>query len=542
MGKAKGDDQDMKAAQYWADYLKAYGVREVFGLPGTESLELVEASRRAGLDFWLTHHESTAAFMASMRGHLTGTPGVALATRGPGATNLTSGIGAAHLDRMPLLAVTGDHAVEPGAPTHQRLPLAELFAPITRASVQVSAESLPQDLPKLLAAATGDLPGPAFLAFPAPETSKEIAVAPPKTIDRSTSTRRSVPDLTPVIDYIRGSKRAMIIAGVGVSFERAGAELVQLAEALNCPVADTPQMKGWFPNDHPLYLGTYGTHRDQTIVELAQQSDLVLACGLDSVEFLKPCKGIGPVVSLSPTEVADPGLPAELVVSGPLREIFAALASEAEASESWPDGTAAELRASILDALIPKSETSPSGAMWPQAVVSELQHALPSDGIITVDVGSHKLLMVLQWQSTSPNTFLNSSGISAMGTGIPFGLAAKITYPSQPVVSVIGDGGYLMYTGELELLARSGLPVVVVVMNDQSLYSIKIKQLRRSFPPVGTEFSDVSIANIACDFGLFARRVTNRQECAAALREALQAERPAVIEAVIDPEGYDYSQ
>jgi acetolactate synthase-1/2/3 large subunit len=167
---------------------------------------------------------------------------------------------------------------------------------------------------------------------------------------------------------------------------------------------------------------------------------------------------------------------------------------------------------------------------------------MPADGVVSVDVGSHKLLMVLQWIARQPQSFLNSSGISSMGSGIPFALAAKLTWPERPVAAVIGDGGFLMYTGQLAALARVEGPLLVVVMADAALYSIKIKQLQRNYPPVGTDFPPVAIAAIARDFGLCAERVTSRAECRAAFAAGMRADRPTVVEAVIDPTGYGYSQ
>jgi acetolactate synthase-1/2/3 large subunit len=526
------------AARYWARQLRGYGVTRVFGLPGTETIELIEAAREEGLDFFLTHHEATAAFAAGMVGQLTRVPGVCIASGGPGSTNLVSGIAAAHLDRRPLLAVIGDHEHAPGLPRHQRLPL-ELFASIARASARVTAGSLASELPRLVRATVGDPPGPAVLSFPTPEAMKVMPEAEP-TRPEPTVRPPAMPDLTPAIKAIAGSRRAMIIVGLGVANASAGTELVRFAERLGCPVADTPQAKGWFPNSHPLFAGTYATHHNESIVALANASDLVIAVGLDSVEFLRPWQIASPVLSLAATGSAEKALPTKLTIEGPLAPMLDALASAAQPYGTHPPGAAAACRVTVLEGLVPASERA--GVLWPQTVITELRRALPADGVVTVDVGSHKLLMVLQWTTDLPNTFLNTSGLSSMGTGLPFAIAAKLTWPERPVAAVIGDGGYLMYAGELATLERTGLPIVIVVMNDAALFSIKIKQLRRSYPPVGTEFAGVAVADIARSFGLCAERVTGRAECARAFAAALARDRPTVIDASIDPSGYELSQ
>jgi acetolactate synthase I/II/III large subunit len=532
----------LKAANYWAGYLKARGVERIFGLPGTESLELTEAIRAVGLEFFLTHHESTAAFLAAMSGHLTRTPGVCLATRGPGAMNLTSGIAAAFLDRMPLLAVTGDHGTDRQLPSHQRLPLTDFFAPITRASIRVQADILPEQMALAFAAGSGPPSGPVFLAFPGSETAKEIEVPPLVDLTPPFSSEPEAPDLTSVLDTLAAARRPMIVAGLGIPNCDASAELMTLVERLHCPVADTPQMKGCFPNDHRLYAGTFATHRDQSVTALANTADLILTLGLDSVEFLKRWSLTPPVISLTGDGLHDPAIPSRIVVDGPLPEMLRQLAAETRRADGWSSDEIAGCRAETLTSIMPPVSDDGRNTLWPQTVVSELQVAMPADGVVSVDVGSHKLLMVLQWIAREPQSFLNSSGISSMGSGIPFALAAKLTWPDRPVAAVIGDGGFLMYTGQLEALAGVAGPLLVIVMADAALYSIKIKQLQRNYPPVGTDFQPVAIAAIARDFGLHAERVTNRAECRAALAAGMRADRPTVIEAVIDPIGYHYSQ
>jgi acetolactate synthase-1/2/3 large subunit len=210
---------------------------------------------------------------------------------------------------------------------------------------------------------------------------------------------------------------------------------------------------------------------------------------------------------------------------------------------AWPRDEVAAYRTRFLGSLIPPNSDEGRGRMWPQTVVATLREILPDDGVVSVDVGSHKLLMVLQWPVRRPRTFLSSSGLSSMGTGVPFALAAKLAQPEHPVVAVIGDGGFLMYAGEMATLARLGVPVVIVVMADAALYSIKIKQVRRSYAPTGTEIvPEVGIADVARSFGLQAERVSSAAALAGALRRALGADRPTVVEALIDPAGYEHSQ
>jgi acetolactate synthase-1/2/3 large subunit len=438
--------------------------------------------------------------------------------------------------------VTGDHGTDRQLPSHQRLPLTDFFAPITRASIRVQADILPEQMALAFAAGSGPPSGPVFLAFPGSETAKEIEVPPLVDLTPPFSSEPEAPDLTSVLDALAAARRPMIVAGLGIPNCDASAELMTLVERLHCPVADTPQMKGCFPNDHRLYAGTFATHRDQSVTALANTADLILTLGLDSVEFLKRWSLTPPVISLTGDGLHDPAIPSRIVVDGPLPEMLRQLAAETRRADGWSSDEIAGCRAETLTSIMPPVSDDGRNTLWPQTVVSELQVAMPADGVVSVDVGSHKLLMVLQWIAREPQSFLNSSGISSMGSGIPFALAAKLTWPDRPVAAVIGDGGFLMYTGQLEALAGVAGPLLVIVMADAALYSIKIKQLQRNYPPVGTDFQPVAIAAIARDFGLHAERVTNRAECRAALAAGMRADRPTVIEAVIDPIGYHYSQ
>lgn len=536
----------MKAALRFARILAERGVPRVFGHPGTESIELIEAIREAGIGFVLTHHEATAAFAASMTGRLTGVPGIAVTTAGPGATNVASGVAQAFLDRMPSIVVTADHAHGERQPRHQRLP-PDLYAPIAKATVRVTAANVATELPRALDLALAPPQGPVYVTFPSAEMTKEAVEAASSSAAARSATApppaaRPTPDLAAAERAIAGAKRPVIIAGLGVANACAEGAFLRFAEALGAPVADTPQSRGCIPTDHQQYVGTFATHRDAAVAELANASDLVVAVGLDSVEFLKPWQLTPPVLALAEAGAAsDPAIPATTAVDGPLPAMLERLAAVKPAG-AWPREEAKAYRAKFVGSIMPPTSDEGRGRLWPQTVVATLRSILPDDGVVTVDVGSHKLLMVLQWTVRLPRTFLNSSGISSMGTGLPFAMAAALARPDRRVVAVIGDGGLLMYAGEMATLARYRLPVTIVVMSDAALYSIKIKQVRRSYAPTGTEFPGVDVRAIARAFGLAAERASSRAELDSALRRALAADGPALVEAVIDPAGYEYSQ
>jgi len=528
----------MRAAQYWARYLKAAGVARIFGHPGTETIELLEAARAEDIEFVLTHHEATAAFAASMTGHLTGVPGICVTTAGPGTTNAATGVAQAWLDRMPMILFTGDHPTGPDQPAHQRLP-SDMFSGVSRGIRRVSAESLQHDMPAAFELAMGRPRGPAHVTFPSDQMAVDAGTPPIRLPKPHAPAESPASDLARASALLAGSRRPFILVGLGVPASRAETAFVDFAQALGAPVADTPQGRGAFPTDHLQHVGTFGSHRDAVIRAVAQEADLVIAVGLDSAEFLKPWFIDLPVVVLREEEDDDPSIPAFLSVAGDLGLLLRTL-TPSSGVPRWDPAAIESIRARHNPPVALPADAA--GSLWPQSVVDILKHFMPNDTVVTVDVGSHKLLMVSRWPVQNPGSFLCSSGLSSMGTGLPFAIAAQLAHPDRPVLAVVGDGGLLMYAGELGTIARLGLPIIIVVMADAALYSIKIKQLRRSYPPVGTEFQGLPVARIANEFGVEAVSVSSREDLSRAIQRALPRTAPFLIEAHIDPEGYEHTQ
>jgi acetolactate synthase-1/2/3 large subunit len=336
-------------------------------------------------------------------------------------------------------------------------------------------------------------------------------------------------DLSGVIEALRASKAPIFMAGQGLAFSRTGAALVAIAEHLRVPVTVTAQSKGCIPEDNPLFAGTFGVYTDAPIYSLIQESDLILAVGLDSVEFFKPWKIQVPVVSIAPAGADDPSYSPSAAVDGDLSHMLAAIRKDMGPRTGWSLERIARCRRDVETMMVPTiAETG--GRVAPQTVLEEMRSLLARDGILTVDVGAHKLIAMAQWAAYEPETFLTTSGLSSMGYAIPGAIAAKLARHNKQVVAFMGDGGFLMYTGELETLARLKLPVTVVVMNDAALSSIKVKQVKRNLPSVGVDFGEPDYAGIARDFGLLGMKATSREEFKKAFRRALDSGQGAVIE------------
>ena len=526
----------MKASVFLARYLRSQGLERAFGLPGGEAIPLMEGLRQVDVPFILSHHESAAGYMAGATGFLTGVPGLCIVTRGPGAANMVSAVAMAHLDRLPLIAISGD--LEPsqvGSFTHQWLDLVNIFKPITKSSGRLLAGEIETSLPQALELARSGRPGPVYFAFPGSEANKELPHLGDMSVEEIGRRYGSAPkaeteaDLSGVIEALRASKAPIIMAGLGVAFSHTSAALVATAEHLRLPVTVTAQSKGCIPEDHPLFAGTFGVYTDAPIYGLIREADLILAIGLDGVEFFKPWKIQVPVVSVAPTGADDPSYSPRVAVDGDLSSLLATIRKEVGPGTGWTLKRIEQCRRDVEAMMIPNIAEA-GGRVAPQTVLEEMRRLLPRDGILTVDVGAHKLIAMAQWAAYEPETFLTTNGISSMGYAIPGAIAAKLARYDKQVAAFMGDGGFLMYTGELETLARLKLPITVVVMNDAALSSIKVKQAKRNLPPVGVDFGEPDYAGIARDFGLLGMKATSREEFRRAFQQALDSGQGAVVE------------
>jgi acetolactate synthase-1/2/3 large subunit len=516
--------------------LHTAGVRYVFGLPGGETLELLDALRRRGIEFVLAHSESAAVFMADAYARLTGTAGVCLTTLGPGATNAVAGVAHAYLDRTPLLIFT---AQKPDALlpeyTHQVVDLHALFTPITKATWKLGAQNAASTVAQALAVAQDGRPGAVHLQLSnedaAQATSDAVARAElPVPLPGANPT-----ELARARELLDRASRPLIVAGLGLEPQRPYAALCGLAESLQAPVVTTPKAKGALPDDHPLAAGTIGLTRTDPVYELLNESDCIVAVGFDVVELVKPWQCAAPLLWLAPWANQDPVLPAAVELTGDLNLLLAQVAGvSATPDPAWGATRVAAFRAG-LDEPLPEPA---SGRLLPQQVLASLRRALPPDSPLVVDVGSHKIHSALSWPALAPNRFLLSNGLSSMGYGLPAAMGAALALPDQPVACLTGDAGLAMVLGELGVLTRLHLPVVVVVLNDGAIDLIRSQQVRAGKPVYGTEFPAHHFAQIAAAYGMPGQRIVTPHSLDRALELAIAHGAPFLIEVMLDPVSY----
>lgn len=517
--------------------LRAAGVSRGFGIPSGNVLPLLEAMRAGGLPFVLTAHEGSAAFAADVTGRLTGAPGLCVATLGPGATNLTTGVGGAYLDRSPLLAITCTLST---AQLGRRMQMAidhhALFAPIAKASLPLRRGRVAPALARALELALSEPCGPVHLDLP-----EDVAMAPavedvpaPRERDRLPPAPEAA--LARAAELLRQARRPVAVVGASAMRLRDPSWLRRVVENHRLPFVSTTMAKGLIDDDHPLALGCLERACRQVQRTFLRGADLVVGLGYDVVEVeYEAWLGDVPLLAVDVEPVdADPSVRIAGEVVGDLDASLAWLAGLSPAPYEWPAAAAPEQRERFQRALRPSV-----AGFAPHAAIDVVRAVLPRDGILAFDVGAHTHQIASQWTAHAPGTFLITNGWSSMGFGLPAAIAAALACPGRPVVAVIGDGCFQMTCGELAVARRLGLSLPVVVLDDGWLSLIEVKQRRRGLAAYGTDVGRVDLPTPAHYFGVPAVGVATPEDLEKALREALRAGHPTVIEARVDPAHYD---
>lgn len=513
------------------------GIHHAFGLPGGEVVELIEGLRQEGVEFIVTRHEAAAAFMANAYGQATGRPGVCIATLGPGATNLVTGVAHAYLDRAPVIAIT---AQLPDAKytiaTHQAVDLMALYRPITKWQARVDPGNVKAVVERALRVATEERPGPVYLMLPSSHAAAEVDDRPYPAAEVPAPGGPVAPVAPGAIraaaERVERARRPVLLVGLSAARAGASAQMLALAERLGAPVIVGPKAKGSFPEDHPLFAGTIEMLGTDVLFDLIASSDRVIAAGFDPVELDRDWTFDAPVLNVD-TVPADPYYPVDFDLTGPLVPTLAALAEAVRPGARWAPEEVAEVRRRLrarIDVEVP--------GLSPQQAIRALQAAFPRDTLIAVDVGAHKMATGQVWQSTVPGTFYMSNGLSSMGYAFPAALALKLVHRERKVVAVVGDGAFAMSMAELETAVRVGLGVTAVVLVDGALSLIEMAQERRGYPSTGTRFGNPDFAAVARAFGVEARTVRTPEEAEAAFAEAARADGPFLVAVHVNPAGY----
>ena len=527
----------MNASQLFVRCLENEGVRFIFGIPGEETLDLLDALADSDqIRFVTTRHEQGAAFMANVYGRLSTYPGVCLATLGPGATNLITGVADAQLDRAPVVAITGQAALtRVFKESHQYLDVLRLFAPVTKWNARVEVpETVPEIVRKAFRLARLEKPGATHIELPE-DVAAAAVEAEPMPVRRTTYPAARPESITRAAEVLRAASRPVILAGNGVIRRQAAAALTDFVHQLRIPTATTFMGKGAIDARDPLALPPMGLRDTSSGADPFAEADLVVAVGYDLVEWPPAVWNSGRQKAIlhidsSAAEVDRFYLPAAEVV-GEIADNLRALASAA--------GELPATRSSPLPVRSGEDELRRFGAddsfpLKPQRIVHDLRQALGDEDILISDVGVHKLWLATRYPATRPNTVVIANGLASMGIAVPGAVAAKLVRPEHKVVAVTGDGGFLMNSQELETAKRLGTAFVTVVLVDNRYGVIALNQQQRFGRTFGVAFGNPDLPAYAASFGLPGFSVRSAGEFLPVLRRALTLAEPSVIAVPVD--------
>ena len=473
----------MKGAELFVKCLENEGIDCIYGIPGEENIDVMDAILDSKVSFVTTRHEQGAAFMADVYGRLTGRAGVCLATLGPGATNLVTGVADANMDRAPVVAIAGQGATTRlHKESHQILDLVKLFEPITKYSTQVLDGSIiPEVVRKAFKVAETEKPGCSFIDFPENIAGMDTGVLQPLKVQKAQAPTPPENKLQQAAAIIAEARHPVVLAGNGVIRANACAALQNFAERVNIPVATTFMAKGAIAFSHPLSLGSVGLQAHDYVSCGFDRADVVICVGYDIVEYHPDrwnpdsrCKIIhidSLAAEVDGHYIVDAGL------TGDISAALNCLSELIDARDSTLVG-AANLRQAIVNEMQLRADDN-GFPVKPQKIVWDLRQALAPEDIVISDVGAHKMWMARMYQAERPNTCIISNGFASMGIAVPGAFAAARAYPDRKVVAVTGDAGFMMNSQEIETALRHKVPFVILIWSDSQYGLIKWHQLRK---------------------------------------------------------------
>lgn len=520
----------MKGGDIIIECLKAQGVSAVFGMPGTQNIQIYDALLRRGegtIDHYLVRHEYAATQMADGFARATGEVGVAITVPGPGASNASTGILEAFTDCAPVLLITGQsdsslYSKHPSKMFHG-LDQMRFFESITKyCAIAHTVAEIPVVIENAFKAMRSGRPGPTMLEFPMDVVTGEGDVRIPPRVERTELPPPDDASLSTAVETIRKAKMPLIFAGSAVFHSNARNELRLLAEKLNAPVIVTRNGKGVLSEDHPLalqicygYLGREALQRTDCLIGIGPRFTSIDTRNW-SLELPQPFIQIDE----DPDEI---GLeyPCDIGVVGDLKLTLQALIEDVGSGENGWDEVLAELRAGF-------------DAQPPLPVIHEFQDVLPRDTIYAIDVHALGYASFAEFPIYDPRTFLYPNIGVALGHAYPAAIGAKVAYPDRPVICFSGDGGFLMGAVEMATAMKYGINVVAVVVNDGALSAIKGSQQKGcEGRTIDTDLLNPNFVEFAKSFGAYAERVEDLETFKDILRDALAAEKPALIEVML---------
>ncbi len=516
--------------------LEKEGVEYVFGIPGEENLDLLDALSRSSIRMIVTRHEQAAGFMAATYGRLTGRVGVCLSTLGPGATNLVTAAAYAQLGAMPMLMITGQKPIKRSKQGRfQIIDVVDMMGPITKMTRQiVSADTIPAHVREAVRLAEEERPGAAHLELPEDIAAEETAAEP---LAASHARRPTVEEkaVRKAAAMIEAARHPLLVIGAGANRKLTARQLAALVEKQGIPFITTQMGKGVIDEEHPLFLGNAALSSGDFPHRAIEQADLILNVGHDVVEkppfFMKEGRRRVIHVNFSPAQV-DPVYFPQVEMVGDIANSIWQLNQRLSGGD-WDFSVFEPFRRALRGHLA-EGRDDTRFPVYPQHLVAVVREVMPDDGVIALDNGIYKIWFARNYPARRPNTVLLDNALASMGAGLPSAMAAKMVFPDRKVMAVCGDGGFMMNSQEIETAVRLGLDLVVLILNDSAYGMIKWKQEHMGFEEFGLDFRNPCFRRYAEAYGAKGHRVESTAELGPLLRECLDAGGVHLVDLPVD--------
>lgn len=524
-------------ADLLVECLEEEDVHYIFGIPGEENLAIMEALKDSKIEFITVRHEQGAAFMADVYGRLTGKAGVCMATLGPGATNLITGVADADCDGAPLVAISGQVGTDKMHITaHQYLDLRSMFEPITRRAYTVVRPDTMSEITRLaFKYAEREKPGATFIDLPVNISKMPVGddekPLQRKTIQPETALEAQIEAAASMISY---AKNPVILAGSSVIRSHATEMLTKFAEKLKLPVINTMMAKGAIPFDNPYSMWTVGIPMDDYQTKMLEKASLVIAIGYDIIEYA-PAKwhmSNADIIHIDtmPADINKNYQPEVEVVGNIPDALERIMDKAARLQEPVPF-------LNLRKRMVEEHESYAQDLSYPvkpQKALIDCRRVMDKDDIVISDVGANKVWIARHYNCYKPNTCIISNGFATMGLAVPGAIAAKLVHPDRKVLAITGDAGFMMNCQEFETAHRLGTNFVTLIFNDRSYGLIKWKQDMQYGHHEYVDFTNPDFVKFAESMGAAGYRIEKTEDLLPTLIKAFKQDKPVIIDCPVD--------
>lgn len=527
----------MKAAELFIRALENEKVEYVFGIPGEENLDLLDALSRSNIRLIVTRHEQAAGFMAATYGRLTGKAGVCLSTLGPGATNLVTAAAYAQLGGMPMLMITGQKPIKTSKQGQfQIVDIVDMMRPLTKHTWQiVGAGIIPSRVRESIRLAEEERPGATHLELPE-DIAREETDEP---LVNASLVRRPIAEESSIrvaVTRIAQSHHPLLLVGAAANRRTTSRMLRRFVESTGIPFVTTQMGKGVVDETHPLFMGNAALSANDFVHRAIDAADLIINVGHDVIEkppfFMKP-DGVQVIHVNFFTAKVDPVYFPQLEVIGDIANSVWQLTERLTKHPHWDFSRFMQVREAAEKHLKQGADDS-RFPIYPQRLVADVRRVMPDDGILALDNGIYKLWFARNYKARLPNTVLLDNALATMGAGLPSAMAARLVYPGRKVMAVCGDGGFMMNSQELETAVRLNMSLVVLIVRDDAFGMVRWKQAQMGHADFGLDVGNPDFVKYAESYGAHGHRIEKAVQLVPTMERCHESPGVHVIDVPID--------